>query len=275
MATIPKKTEERYKKAVPKFQKILKTALDRDVNEADTVAIIQDMLADVFGFEKYVEITGEYAIRGTFCDLAVKIGDKVQHLIEVKAIGLTLKDAHLKQAIDYGANKGVKWVVLTNGITWQMHCIKFEKPLSHELVLEFDFLDLNTRKAEDREKLFLLSRRGIGKAGREAYYERVQNVNRFVVAAVILSDSILKAIRRDVRKVSPGIIVDVKEIERLLRKEVLKRDTIEGDEASKTTKHVGKLLAKSAKNVTSKTKAKETTEVSSESVDGSESGQEG
>jgi ribosomal protein S17 len=44
MATIPKKVIERYKKTVPHYQRILAVARDRDVNEADTVSIIQGIL---------------------------------------------------------------------------------------------------------------------------------------------------------------------------------------------------------------------------------------
>ena len=57
MVAIPKKALARYQKSVSKFQRVLKVARDRDVNEADTVSIIQDMLAEVFGFDKYMEIT--------------------------------------------------------------------------------------------------------------------------------------------------------------------------------------------------------------------------
>ncbi len=38
----------------------------------------------------------EFAIRGTFCDLAIKMDGKVEFLIEAKAIGRELKDNHLR-----------------------------------------------------------------------------------------------------------------------------------------------------------------------------------
>ena len=116
MISAPKKVTDRYVKNVGRFQKVLIHAESRDVSEADTVTIITDILSDVFGFDKYAEITGEQAIRGTFCDLAVKIKDKTYFLIEVKAIGIELKEAHMRQALNYGANHGVEWVILTNGI---------------------------------------------------------------------------------------------------------------------------------------------------------------
>jgi len=143
MVKIPKKVSDRLLKEINKFQKVLKTAKDRDVNESDTVTIITDMLAVVFGFDKYTEITSEQAIRGTFCDLAIKLEGKIKFIIEVKAIGLTLKENHLRQAIGYGATYGIQWVVLTNGIDWEIYKIKFEKPVDHDLVCSFDFTKLN------------------------------------------------------------------------------------------------------------------------------------
>tara|TARA_B110000977_G_scaffold80244_1_gene107451 strand:- start:1082 stop:1210 length:129 start_codon:yes stop_codon:yes gene_type:complete len=41
------------------------------------------MLKDIFSFEKYSDITGKYAIQGTYCGLAVKCGKGVEYLIEV------------------------------------------------------------------------------------------------------------------------------------------------------------------------------------------------
>jgi hypothetical protein len=92
MANIPKKVVDRFIKSVPRFQKVLQIARDRDVNESDTVAVLNDIFGEVFGYAKYLEVTSEFAIRSTFCDLALKVDDKVQFLVEVKAIGIELKD---------------------------------------------------------------------------------------------------------------------------------------------------------------------------------------
>lgn len=75
--------------------------------------IVTDILSEVFGYDKYSEITRELCVRGTFCDLATRVDGNFQLLIEVKAIGLDLKDAHIKQAVDYAANQGIEWVALT------------------------------------------------------------------------------------------------------------------------------------------------------------------
>jgi len=70
MANIPKKAEERIKAGIKTFAKVIEAAKARDVNESDTVTIITDMLSTICGYDKYTEITSEYAIRGTYCDLA-------------------------------------------------------------------------------------------------------------------------------------------------------------------------------------------------------------
>lgn len=65
--------------------------------------------------------------------VAIKLEGGLQFLIEVKAIGTELKDAHVKQAVDYAANQGTDWVVLTNGLSWRIYKVTFTKPIEHEM----------------------------------------------------------------------------------------------------------------------------------------------
>ncbi len=249
MSTIPKKTVERLIKTVGKFQKVLNGAKDRDVNEADTIKIIVDILSEVFGYDKYLEITSEFAIKGTYCDLVIKtrekIKEEIQYLIEVKAIGLNLKEQYIKQAVDYGAHQGVQWIVLTNGIMWEVYRIRFEKPIKYDLIHSINFLELNSKKKEDQETLFLLCRKGLGV--KDEHYERIQCVNRFVISAIVLNDSVVNVIKRELKKMSSGLKVDNSEIIKILQNEVIKRDVLEGDAASKAMKHVKKSIGKSSK----------------------------
>jgi hypothetical protein len=246
MVAVPKKVADRLSKAVPIFQRVLANARDRDVNESDTVTIVTDILADVLGFDKYSEVTSEQAIRGTFCDLAIKLEGKIKYLIEVKAIGLTLKENHLRQAVNYGANQGIPWVVLTNGVTWEIYRIKFDRPVSHDLVCSFDFFSLKPRAVDDQGKLFLLCREGIAKAAIEEFH--VQNVNKFIVGALIQSEAIVAVIRRELRRLSPAAKISMEEIQQLLP-DVLKRDVLEGESATHAIERVKKAAKKSLTKV--------------------------
>ena len=245
--TIPKRVSDRLVRGITKFQQVLQIAKDRDVNESDTVSIIKDMLADVFGYDKYLDVTSEFAIRGTFCDLAIKIDNKVEFLIEAKAIGLDLKEGHLRQAIDYGANNGVPWVILTNGITWRVYKIRFEQPINYSLVCEFSIAELDSKNEEHLEKLFVVCKEGLIKDAREEFHEKILTVNRFVLGALVLSEEVVAIIRRELRKLSDGVLVTPEEIVQVLTNEVLKRDVLEGDEASKVQARVRRFYGKAAR----------------------------
>ena len=251
MASIPSKVSDRLSAGIKKFQPVLASAQSRDVNESDTVIIVTDMLSDVFGFDKYAEVTSENSIRGTFCDLATKLDGKLQCLIEVKAVGQELKDSYVKQAIDYAANQGVDWVVLTNGLLWRIYKVMFAKPIDQELLCEINFLSLQPRDADSLDQLYLLTREACSKSVLGDYFDQKQALSRFSIAATILSDPILKVLRREIRKLSPDVRVDVEQIRNVLENEVLKRDVVEGEKADSARKKIARatnrMRAKSAR----------------------------
>jgi hypothetical protein len=248
MATIPQKVSDRFSQGIKRFQPILVNAKSRDVNESDTVIIVTDMLSEIFGYDKYSEITSEFAIRSTFCDLATKINGKIQLLIEVKAIGLDLKDNYVKQAIDYAVNQGIDFVVLTNGIIWKAYKVAFTKPIDHEMVFEIDFLQLSYKRAEDIEKLFLLSKEGWQKSTLYEFHSQKQALNRFFLGAMIMSDSVVEVVRRELRKISPDIKITSDQIRDVIYQEVLKREVVEGEKAEEAKKKINKALTKFEKS---------------------------
>src|SRR5258706_11955520 len=208
MATISSKVKDRLTTGIKRFLPVLSSAKSRDVNESDTVTIITDMLAEVFGFDKYSEITSEYVIRGTAVDLAIKLDGKLQLLIEVKAIGLDLKDSYIKQAVDYAANEGIEWVVLTNGGLWQIYKVTYGKPVGSDLVLQIDFMSLNAKSSNDIDNLYLLTKEGLGRAVLGEYHTQRQALSRFFIGAITLSEPVLDVIRRELRKISPDVNID-------------------------------------------------------------------
>ena len=244
MVTIPKKVKDRLTKQIPRFQKILANAKNRDIHESDTVTIVVDMLENVFGFDKYTDITSEHAIKGTFCDLAVKIDGKIKYLVEIKAIGLDLKENHLRQVVNYGANEGIPWVVLTNGMDWQIHKISFERPISSELVAVINFEEISHRNKDHLVQVFLLCRQGIKKQAIDDYHERSQIVNRFMIAAIAQTDPVTSVIRRELKRFASGIKVEKSEIQELLRSDVLKRDVTQGEGADRANSRVKKSAAR-------------------------------
>ncbi|KGQ19778.1 Restriction endonuclease, type I, EcoRI, R subunit/Type III [Lysobacter dokdonensis DS-58] len=252
MAVVPKKVAERLVAGIKRYQPILSAAKARDVGEADTVTIIKDMLADVFGYDKYSDVTSEHSIRGTYCDLAIKIDNQLQTLIEVKAIDIELKDQHVKQAIDYAANQGVDWVLLTNGIVWRVYHLIFAKPIDQELVLEIDFCKLNARNAADIEMLFLWCKEGWQRSVLGEYHTQRQALSRFFVGAMLQSETVLDVVRRELRRVSPDVRIDTNQIREVLVNEVIKREVLEGEKADDARKKIARAANKSLRAANSK-----------------------
>jgi len=247
MPTTPTRVGNRLSSGLKTFQPVLEAARSRDVNESDTVIIVTDLLSDLFGYDKYAELTSEVSIRGTYCDLAAKVDNEIQFLVEVKAIGSELKEGHTRQAVDYAANQGVDWVVLTNGAIWKVYRVLFNKPVEPDLVIEFDLLELDPKLPEDIGKVYLLSKEGFHKSALAEYDAQRQALNRFCVAALVISDPVVAVIRRELRRLSPEVRIAPEQVRDVMEREVLKRDVLEDERAADAKRRVAKVIAKATK----------------------------
>ena len=136
---------------------------------------------------------------------------------------------------------------MTNGINWQVHKIRFEQPIDHDLVCEFNLLDLSSKKEDDQDKLFLLCKEGLTKDSREDYYEKKQCLNRYVIGAFLLSDPVVNAVRKELRHFAEGLKVEPDEITTIIKQEVLKREILEGEGAAKTLSKIRRFYKKQQK----------------------------
>src|SRR5436190_15526888 len=95
-----------------------------ELDESGTRLMINSFLTDVLGYIAIEEVKTEYMIRGTYADYVIQTKGVRHFLVEVKSLSLALSDKHLRQAINYGANEGIEWAMLTNG-----KCFEFYKIL--------------------------------------------------------------------------------------------------------------------------------------------------
>jgi len=242
---IPSKVEGRVTAQLKRFQSVLAEAKKRDINEADTGLIVADMLSDLLGYRKFEEITAEHAIRGQYADLAVKVGNAVRFLVEVKAINIELKEAHVTQAVNYAANLPVEWVVLTNGVRWQAYKISFGKPIDRVLVLDLDLMTVSPKGNEAAEFFGGLSREVFTPDSMSQMFRAKRAMSRYSVAAILLTDPVVAMVRRELRKLADGLNPSLDEVKKVIEDEVIKRELIETDEAKAATKAVKKLSRQS------------------------------
>lgn len=239
---VSKRFADRARPALRRFQKVLESARKRDVNESDTSVIVSDILTEILGYDKYQEVTTELSVRSTFCDLAIKLHGRLQYLIEVKSIGTELKDTHLRQAIEYGSREGIEWVILTNGYVWQAHRIRFEQPIDNDLVFEVNLLSGNTSAAEVLEKLYLVSKEAGNATVIDLYWQSKEATSRYVLAQLLLTDPVLRLIRRQLRSLFKGTKITTDELSNVLQAEVMKREALEGEKAGAAAKTVKRAI---------------------------------
>ncbi len=210
--------------------------------------MVTDILAEVLGYDKYAEITSEHMIRSTFCDLAISLDGRMTLLIEVKAVGLELKESHVKQAVDYAANKGCEWVALTNGTTWRVYRVLFNKPIENELIAECDLSVLNPRKDADLEILWILSKEGWQKSRLTEFAAQQQALSRFTLGAILVSEPSLSVLRRELKRVSPEAKIELDQILQVLTQDVVKREVLEGEKADAARKLVSKAATRALRD---------------------------
>ncbi len=250
MATISVKTKDRIAAGLKKYKTIIKKAQSQDINESDTVTIIVDMLQDIFGYDKFNEVTSELAIKKTFCDLALKINDEVKVLIEVKSAGTTLNENHIKQAVDYGSNLGIDWVILTNGSIWKVYKIIFAKPVSNEMLYEFDLTSITIKNEAELLQLYMISKEGIAKSSKtplQDFYAKKELVNKYIISNIILSEDGLNFIRKNLKKISADSKATNDDIEGIVKSEIIKREVMDDDAMKSAKNKVNRALKKTVK----------------------------
>ena len=243
---IPKKVADRIAVSSKKYIKVLEGAVKNDISESDTVLIIRDMLDEIFGYDRFNEITTEFAIRNIYCDVAIKIDGIPRYIIEVKSVGTKLNENHIRQAAEYCTKTNLDYAILTNGPLWKVYNILYKRPIKIKLLFEIDWLKENLKDQGFYERVFCLCKEGIAKTALSQYQEEKQATNKYILGAIILGDQVLKEIRKEVKRFS-NFSISIDELRPIIREEVLKREIIEGDEVSGAIKKYKSLHTKEEK----------------------------
>jgi hypothetical protein len=239
---IPPEVEARLVAGIQKFQPIVRRAKLSNRNESDTVTIIADILCEVFGYDKYEQITSELAIKRSFCDLAIRLDGQYRLLIECKAVGIDLRPEHVDQAVGYAANSGVEWVALTNGVCWRVYRVIFSRPVKNDLVLNFQFCDLNVNQPDDLLPLYALCVESFQGSGAnealEGLYSQGTALNRYIVAQLLLNGWMVDTIRRSLERHFPAVKISSEDVRALMHDEVFRPEVVTGPEAEKAAQEV-------------------------------------
>jgi hypothetical protein len=186
--------------AIKEYRKRYLSKTLTDLDESGTRIMINAFLTSILGYKELEEIKTEYMIRGTYADYIVQIGGKRHFLVEVKAFSIDLSDKHLRQAINYGANEGIEWAILTNGRQFQIYKVLFEKPISEKLVFDIDFSLENFNAKDALEKLMYLHRDAVIKKKLNELWLRYSALEPETISSMLFAPQVLNFLKKDLKR---------------------------------------------------------------------------
>jgi hypothetical protein len=181
--------------ALKKYSKKYLNGKYTELDESGTRLMINSFLMDVLGYEALEEIKTEYMIKGTYADYVIQIKGKRHFLIEVKALTLNLSEAHLRQAINYGANEGIEWALLTNGKSFDFYKILFNKPIEARKVFSLDLSDTSKLKVS-AEFLQFLHKDAVIAKGLDLLWNKSIALDPANVAGYLYASTVLNYIKK-------------------------------------------------------------------------------
>jgi len=181
---------------------------EKDAAEADTRHLVTDFLVEVLGYDKYENLTAEFNVKGDWADYGIRIEKQLVAFVEVKRITQKLSVTHLRQVESYALKEGVQWAILTNSQVWQVYFVQPVKGQQSEvtLVFEVDTLDESVRPSQKADLLFLISREGLTKGLLERFRSAQNAVSPKTLKPILLSDDVLAAVRKEVRRKTKHLV---------------------------------------------------------------------
>lgn len=196
-------------KSLKRYLPHLLQAQQDSLNEADTLQRVVRVFEDVLGYNLLTDITRETQIKGGYVDLAIRIDATTRFLIEVKAAGITLRDRHIEQAERYAAEGNIRWVVLTNGVNWNLYHLTFEEGIEYERAFALDLA--NDPPETVLQHLGLLHKKSVTKRALDAFWEKRIALSPVSIGKALFTDDALNFLRRCIRK-NEGIVIDPEDL---------------------------------------------------------------
>jgi len=170
-----------------------------ELDESATRIMVNNLLIEILGYKELEEVKTEYVIKGTYADYVVQVGRKKHFIVEVKAIQIDLSEKHLRQAVNYAANEGIDWVLLTNGRSYDLYRVVFGKPITDRKVCSFDLTDMEQIK-QAVDCFAYLTRKAALSDSLEKFWKRFQALEPINLARHLYSMEVLRFLRKRLKK---------------------------------------------------------------------------
>lgn len=210
----------RIQQNLKRYSRPISDLLKRDANEGDTRLFVTDFLCEVLGYDKYADLTTEYAVRGQYADYGIRIETDLIAFIEVKRVATKLTARHLNQVQTYALNEGVEWLILTNGWNWRAYHIIPGLPVEVHLAIEADLLS-KMSPGQLAEQLFYLTKESLSRRQIDEMWRARLAMSPESLARALTSQAVAKALRLELWR-QTNYRIDEADILRLLRESVIR-----------------------------------------------------
>jgi len=198
------------RKPLKKFLPHLLEAQTNHLNEADTVQRLIKVFEEVLGYDMLTDVSRETQLKNKYVDIALKVDGVTRLLVEAKAAGEKLRDRHIEQAQAYASRNNYRWVLLTNGVVWNLYHLTFEEGIEYDRAFSIDLS--HAQSVDDAaDKLALLHKQAVKKNELEHFWEKSSALNPATIGKTIFSESVIALIRREIRK-ERGILIDPEDL---------------------------------------------------------------
>lgn len=195
-------TENQIKSLIERIKVYKKRYLKKqylELDESATRLMVNSLLTEVLGYTELEEIKTEYRIRGEYADYVIQIARKKHFVVEVKSIQLDLNEKHLRQSVNYAANEGIDWIILTNGKQIELYKVLFTKPINSRKIFSFD-LSVQEDFKKIPEFLIYLTKKSIEKNELGDFWKRFEALGPTQLSKNLYDIEIIKFLKKVLKK---------------------------------------------------------------------------
>jgi predicted type IV restriction endonuclease len=193
-------------RAINDAKRMIQQCLELDGNEAETRRRVERIFESVMGYDVFQHLSRERAVKGAgeteHCDFSLQMEPgtdaKPIIMIELKRASVALAIKHLKQVASYAINAGCEWILLTNGIEWQLHHVAFGQPPETKLIMKWNLLQDDVKDLVG--KFDVIGYKNIKKNGLSLLWQKTHVLRPLSLIKAIMSEDSLNFIRRTLKK---------------------------------------------------------------------------
>ena len=107
---------------------------------------------------------------------------------------------NIDQAKHYASENGFRWVLLTNGVEWNLYHVTFNEDDGIEYDPAFAVSLADKKLDEAAEMLSLIHKRSIAKDGLERFWEKKSALCAGSIGKALFHENVLRVLRRKIRR---------------------------------------------------------------------------